>query len=152
LVHNKDVREDNLEQILGDQIRRRFGELIAWAEGHKAKGYHGPWRAHIAPIGSRFAKPMRPAYKFLMHSKHVPSLGQCVVGMARYLTRTKPPEKQQAIIAYVGCRQARLPGSTSSWLTCYAASVGFGIAMFATLAARPCGRSRRSQDVNSESR
>ena len=33
LVHNKDVREDNLEQILDDQIRRRFGELIAWAAG-----------------------------------------------------------------------------------------------------------------------
>ena len=41
LVHNKGVREDNLEQVLDNQIRRRFGELIA--AGHKAKGYHGPW-------------------------------------------------------------------------------------------------------------
>jgi hypothetical protein len=43
LVHNEGVREDNLEQALDKQIRRRFGELIAWAAGHKAKGYHGPW-------------------------------------------------------------------------------------------------------------
>ena len=43
LVHNQDVREDTLEQVLDDQIRRRFGELIAWAAGHKAKDYHGPW-------------------------------------------------------------------------------------------------------------
>jgi hypothetical protein len=43
LVHNKGVREDNLEQVLDNQIRRRFGELIAWAAGHKAKGHHGPW-------------------------------------------------------------------------------------------------------------
>jgi hypothetical protein len=37
------VRQDNLEQVLDDGIRRRFGELIAWAAGHEAKGYHGPW-------------------------------------------------------------------------------------------------------------
>ena len=37
------VREDNLEQVLDKQIRRRFGELIAWAAGHEAKGHHGPW-------------------------------------------------------------------------------------------------------------
>jgi len=43
LVHNQEVREDNLEQVLDNQIRRRFGELIAWAEGHKSKGHHGPW-------------------------------------------------------------------------------------------------------------
>ena len=43
LVHNQDVREDTLEQVLDVQIRRRFGELIAWASGHKAKDYHGPW-------------------------------------------------------------------------------------------------------------
>jgi hypothetical protein len=43
LARNKVVREDNLEQVLDKQIRRRFGELIAWAAGHKAKGYHGPW-------------------------------------------------------------------------------------------------------------
>jgi hypothetical protein len=42
LVHNKGVRQDNLEQVLDDRIRRRFGELIAWAAGHEAKGYHGP--------------------------------------------------------------------------------------------------------------
>jgi hypothetical protein len=51
LVHNEDVRQDCLEQILDDGIRRRFGELIAWAAGHDAKGHHGPWppgpyRAH----------------------------------------------------------------------------------------------------------
>ena len=43
LVHNKGVREDNLEQVLDEHNRRRFGELIAWAAGHEAKGYHGPW-------------------------------------------------------------------------------------------------------------
>jgi hypothetical protein len=43
LVHNEGVRQDCLEQILDDGIRRRFGELIAWAAGHDAKGYHGPW-------------------------------------------------------------------------------------------------------------
>jgi hypothetical protein len=37
------VRQDNLDQFLDAQNRRRFGELIAWAAGHKAKGYHGPW-------------------------------------------------------------------------------------------------------------
>jgi hypothetical protein len=30
LVHNKGVRPDNLEHVLDKQIRRRFGELIAW--------------------------------------------------------------------------------------------------------------------------
>jgi hypothetical protein len=44
LVHNKGVQhEDNFEQFFDDGIRRRFGEVIAWAAGHKAKGYHGPW-------------------------------------------------------------------------------------------------------------
>ena len=43
LLQNKDVREDILEQVLDNQIRRRFGELIAWAKGHKSKGHHGPW-------------------------------------------------------------------------------------------------------------
>ena len=42
LVHNEGVRQDDLEQVLDHQIRLRFGELIAWAAGHKAKGYHGP--------------------------------------------------------------------------------------------------------------
>jgi hypothetical protein len=42
LVH-KGVREDNLEQVLDEHNRRRLGELIAWAAGHKARGYHGPW-------------------------------------------------------------------------------------------------------------
>jgi hypothetical protein len=51
LVHNEGVRQDNFEQVLDGGIRRRFGELIAWAAGHEAKGYHGPWppgpyRAH----------------------------------------------------------------------------------------------------------
>ena len=32
-MHNEGVREDNLVGF----------ELIAWAAGHKAKGYHGPW-------------------------------------------------------------------------------------------------------------
>jgi hypothetical protein len=43
LAHSKGVRQDNLEQVLDDGIRRRFGELIAWAAGHEARGYHGPW-------------------------------------------------------------------------------------------------------------
>jgi len=42
-VHDEGVREDNLDQFLNGQNRRRFGELIAWAAGHKAEGYHGPW-------------------------------------------------------------------------------------------------------------
>jgi hypothetical protein len=42
-VHNEGGREDNLQQFVDDGIRRRFGELIAWAAGHKSKGYHGPW-------------------------------------------------------------------------------------------------------------
>ena len=36
LVHSEGVRQDNLGEILDGQIRRRFGELIAWAAGHKA--------------------------------------------------------------------------------------------------------------------
>ena len=43
LVHNEGVRQQNLDQFLSDQNHRRFGELIAWAAGHKAKAYHGPW-------------------------------------------------------------------------------------------------------------
>lgn len=43
LVHNEGAHEDNFEQFCDDGIRRRFGELIAWAAGHKAKNYHGPW-------------------------------------------------------------------------------------------------------------
>gem|GEM_PF-1174357 len=43
LVQNEGVRQDNFEQVLDAQIRHRFGELIAWAAGHKAKNYHGPW-------------------------------------------------------------------------------------------------------------
>jgi len=35
LVQNEGVREDSLEQLLDGQIRRRFGELIAWAAGHQ---------------------------------------------------------------------------------------------------------------------
>jgi hypothetical protein len=59
LAHSKGVRQDNLEQVLDDGIRRRFGELIAWAAGHEAKGYHGPGHpAHIAHPrgGSRVAR------------------------------------------------------------------------------------------------
>ncbi|MGA7346839.1 MAG: hypothetical protein WA770_07045 [Pseudolabrys sp.] len=53
-VVDEGARQDNLEQVLDEHIRRRFGELIAWAAGHEAKGHHGPWPpAHIAPIGSR---------------------------------------------------------------------------------------------------
>jgi len=43
LVHTEGVRRDELEQILDHQMRLRFGELIAWAAGHKSKDYHGPW-------------------------------------------------------------------------------------------------------------
>jgi len=43
LVHNEGAREGNIEQFFDDGIRRRIGELIAWAAGHKAKSYHGPW-------------------------------------------------------------------------------------------------------------
>ena len=35
LVLNEGVREDSLDQLLDDQIRRRFGELIAWAAGYQ---------------------------------------------------------------------------------------------------------------------
>jgi hypothetical protein len=35
LVHNEGMSEDSLEQLLDAQIRRRFGELIARAEGHR---------------------------------------------------------------------------------------------------------------------
>jgi len=35
LVQNEGVREDSLEQLLDGQIRRRFGELIAWAARHQ---------------------------------------------------------------------------------------------------------------------
>jgi hypothetical protein len=35
LVHNDGMSEDSLEQLLDAQIRRRFGELIARAEGHR---------------------------------------------------------------------------------------------------------------------
>jgi hypothetical protein len=48
LVHNEGVGKDNLHQLLDDQNRRRFGELIAWAAGHKAKGHHGPWPPYRA--------------------------------------------------------------------------------------------------------
>jgi hypothetical protein len=38
LVHNKGVQhEDNFEQFFDDGIRRRFGEVIAWAEGTKLR-------------------------------------------------------------------------------------------------------------------
>jgi hypothetical protein len=43
LADNEGGREESLEPFVDDGIRRRFGELIAWAEGHKSKGYHGPW-------------------------------------------------------------------------------------------------------------
>jgi hypothetical protein len=33
LVHNEGGREDSLEQFVDAQIRRRFGELIAKAQG-----------------------------------------------------------------------------------------------------------------------
>ena len=42
-VRNEGADQDNFEQFFDDGIRRRFGELIAWAAGHKANGYHGPW-------------------------------------------------------------------------------------------------------------
>jgi len=42
-VHNEGADQDNFEQFFDDGIRRRFGELIAWAAGHKSKSYHGPW-------------------------------------------------------------------------------------------------------------
>ena len=40
LVHNKGVRQDNLERVLDNGIRRRFGELIAWAAGHERCSSH----------------------------------------------------------------------------------------------------------------
>ena len=43
LVRNEGVREESLQQHFNDVVHRRFGELIAWAAGHNAKGYHGPW-------------------------------------------------------------------------------------------------------------
>jgi len=43
LVHKEGAHEGNLQQFFDDGIRRRFGELIAWAAWHKAKGHHGPW-------------------------------------------------------------------------------------------------------------
>src|SRR5262245_8965637 len=43
LVNNEGGRQDNLECFLGHPIRHRFGELIAWAAGHKSRDYHGPW-------------------------------------------------------------------------------------------------------------
>ena len=47
------ARQDNLEQVLDEHIRRRFGELIA-AAGHEPKVMTAPGPpAHIAPIGSR---------------------------------------------------------------------------------------------------
>ena len=55
LVHNEGVHEDKFEQFFDDGICRRFGELIAWAAGHKARGNHGPWPpwlvlAHPSPL------------------------------------------------------------------------------------------------------
>jgi hypothetical protein len=53
LVHNEGVRQDNFEQVLDDGIRRRFGELIAWAAGTKLRVIMAPGhRVHIAPTGS----------------------------------------------------------------------------------------------------
>jgi hypothetical protein len=37
------VRQDNFGPLPDDRIPRRFGELIAWAAGHQAKNYNGPW-------------------------------------------------------------------------------------------------------------
>jgi hypothetical protein len=36
-VVDEGARQDNLEQVLDEHIRRRFGELIAWAAGHEAR-------------------------------------------------------------------------------------------------------------------
>src|SRR5262249_41858563 len=35
LVRNEGGREESLEQLLDYQVRRRFGELIAWAATHQ---------------------------------------------------------------------------------------------------------------------
>jgi len=43
LVRNEGAREESLQRHFNDGVHRRFGELIAWAAGHNAKGYHGPW-------------------------------------------------------------------------------------------------------------
>jgi hypothetical protein len=43
LVGNEGVRQDNFGPLPDDRIPRRFGELIAWAAGHQAKNYNGPW-------------------------------------------------------------------------------------------------------------
>lgn len=37
LVHDEGVREDSIEMILDDQIRRRFGEWIAQAVERQTK-------------------------------------------------------------------------------------------------------------------
>ena len=52
-VVDEGARQDNLEQVLDEHIRRRFGELIAWAAGHDAVITAPGPPAHIAPIGSR---------------------------------------------------------------------------------------------------
>ena len=44
LVHNEGISVDRLEQLLDAQIRRRFGELIARAEG--APGDYGIGSLH----------------------------------------------------------------------------------------------------------
>ena len=56
LVHNKGVREDNLEQVLDNQIRRRFGELIA--AGHKGLS----WPLATGPISRQSVTAARNAY------------------------------------------------------------------------------------------
>jgi|RhiMetdeSRZDD1v2_1073273.scaffolds.fasta_scaffold131090_2 hypothetical protein len=41
LMRNEGVRQDRLEQLLDYEIRRRFGEVIAWAAGDQTKRIYG---------------------------------------------------------------------------------------------------------------
>ena len=47
MVRNDGARQDNLEDVLDHQIRRRFGLLIATASGHESD--YGA-RAHRKPL------------------------------------------------------------------------------------------------------
>ena len=65
LVHTEGVRRDELEQILDHQMRLRFGELIAWAAGHKSKDYHGPGRRDPECSGLSFVPAKAALFLFL---------------------------------------------------------------------------------------
>jgi hypothetical protein len=48
LVLNEGGREDNLQQFVDDGIRRRFGELIAWAAGTNLRVIMAPGHRPIS--------------------------------------------------------------------------------------------------------